>query len=110
MLCLKCQYSFCQKCIDNWSKSNDVCPNKCNEPNYQKSLGKIEILSKLKFKCKKCGGEYYYQEIRKHNDNCDSISPLNNMIKAKKINRISAEEAFKFKKNGQDVTYISGKK
>ena len=113
VLCLKCQDSFCQKCIDDFSENEnkEKCPNKCSDPNYQKSIGKNDILSKLKFKCKKCGGEYYYHEIKKHNEICNSsINSLNDANKRNKIKRITSEEVSQIKKSGQEVAYISGKK
>ena len=58
--------AFCKKCIDNWSKKSQQCPNRCNNPNYQKSIGKNDILSKLKFKCKGCDNPILYDNIRKH--------------------------------------------
>ena len=109
-LCLKCQSTFCKKCIDEWSKNNEECPNKCSEPNYQNSVGRNEILSKLKFKCKKCGDEYYYHEIQKHYEKCDSTNSFKNEIEGKRMRRITVEEVNKSKKRGESVTYISGKK
>ena len=112
MICLKCQKTFCQKCIDDWSKTNEKCPNQCSEPNYQKSIGKNDILSKLKFKCKKCGGEYYYHEIRKHNETCNSSissNSNNDDINNKRLKNISISEVDKLKKNGAEITYITSK-
>ena len=110
VLCLKCQNSFCQKCIEDKSKNDEECPNKCIEPNFQKSMGKNDILSKLKFNCQKCGGEYYYHEIRKHNETCNSIKPLNENNKKSKFIRITAEDFSDIRKKGQEVIYVTGKK
>ena len=110
VLCLKCQNSFCQKCVDDKSEDNEGCPNKCSEPSFQKSMGKNDILSKLKFNCQKCGGEYYYHEITKHNEACNSIKPLNENIKKSKFIRITAEDFSDIRKKGQEVIYMTGKK
>ena len=110
VLCLKCQNSFCQKCIDDKSKNKEECPNKCCEPSFQKSIGKNDILSKLKFNCQKCGGKYYYHEITKHNETCNSIKPSNDNIKQSKFKRITAEDSKEIRKRGQEVIYMTGKK
>ena len=110
VLCLKCQNYFCQKCIDDKYKNNEECPNKFSEPSFQKSMGKNDILSKLKFNCQKCGGEYYYHEITKHNETCNSIKPSNNNIKKIKFKRIIAEDFIDIRKKGQEVIYMTDKK
>ena len=46
-MCMKCQKVYCKKCIDEWKNKDDKCPNKCENPNYQKSLEKNNILCKL---------------------------------------------------------------
>ena len=46
IMCTKCQNVYCKKCIDEWEKKNNTCPNRCENPNYQKSIGKQELLSK----------------------------------------------------------------
>ena len=51
VMCMNCQSAYCKKCIDEWSEKDKKCPNKCENPNYKKSIEKINILSKLKFKC-----------------------------------------------------------
>ena len=51
VMCMKCQNTYCKKCAEDWGKRDNKCPNRCENPNYQESIGKNEILSKLKFKC-----------------------------------------------------------
>ena len=65
-MCMGCQNVFCKKCIENWSKKSDKCPNRCNNTSYHKSLAIIELLSKLKFICKKCDGLINYDDMNKH--------------------------------------------
>ena len=123
VICMKCQNVFCKKCADDWSKKDDKCPNRCVNPNYQKSIGKNDILSKLKFKCKKCGNKAYYDDIKIHIDsNCTEKiiketedkktieTPIKKEKKEPKIHKISTEEVENLKKEGKDVTYITGKK
>ena len=104
VLCLKCQDSFCQKCIDDKSKNNEECLNKCSEPSFQKSMGKNDILSKLKFNCQKCGGEYYYHEITKHNETCNSIKPSNDNTNCFTFSRNNGS------KSKSHIYYYLGKK
>ena len=109
IMCMKCQNSYCQKCLD---KNNKVCPNNCNEPNFNKCLSKIDILSKLKFKCKKCGIEYLYHEIKNHSDSCNSSNIPSSIEEKKepKLKKISVDEIDQIKKKGKEVEYITGKK
>ena len=112
IMCMKCQNSYCQKCIDNLDKNNEICPNKCNEPTFNKSLSKNDILSKFKFKCRKCGIEYFYHEIKKHCEACNS-SNIQSSVKEKKgpkLKKITVDEIDKRKKEGIEVEYITGKK
>ena len=69
-MCNNCQNVYCRKCIEEWSKRNNKCPNRCDNPNYKRSIEKAKTLSKLKFKCKKCGTQFLYDEIKKHADEC----------------------------------------
>ena len=65
-MCMECQNVYCKECIDNWSKRNNKCPNRCQNTHYQKSLAIIELLSKIKFICKKCDGIINYDDMKKH--------------------------------------------
>ncbi len=115
-MCMKCQKVYCKKCIDNLPQKELKCPNNCSQPNYQKSLGKNEILTKLHFKCEECGNLIKYDEAQKHHNSCspDKISSnLNkntNNNKACKFQKISKNEMTILQKKGNDITYITGKK
>ena len=118
LMCVKCQNSFCKTCIDNYMKKNQSCPNKCDEPDFQKCLTKNDILSKLKFKCKKCENDIYYDEVIKHQETCTSEKNStnnnnnnNNIItERKKIEKVTSEEVDIYKKSGNELTYMTGKK
>ena len=133
VMCLHCQNAFCKKCIDNWSKNSQKCPKRCDNPNYQKSIGKNDILSKLKFKCKGCEQPIEYDNIRKHYSKCcpdkipaekeenkieenkkveenKKMEENNNTQKQSKLEKLSRDEIELLKKKGNDVTYITGKK
>ena len=45
-------------------------------PNYQRSLGKKDILSKLKFKCLNCENEIEYEKIQSHYNSCPDKNNL----------------------------------
>ena len=70
VMCMKCQNVYCKKCADDWAKKDSKCPNRCQEPQYTKSLLKDEILSKLNFKCKKCKQTISYKKCKNHKNIC----------------------------------------
>ena len=115
VMCMKCQNVYCKKCTDNWSKDHPKCPNKCTDPNYQRCIGKNDILSRLKFKCQNCETIINYDNIQKHYGSCKK----NNKEKSKsesietplgsKLTKISIEEIEKFKQEGNEITFITGK-
>ena len=115
IMCIKCQNSFCKQCID---KMEDIkCPNKCEEPNYQKSNAKHDILTNLKFKCKYCKTTIKYDDAYNHKNVCcteliDSYEIIEDfpIIPTKKrIQKLTGEQ-MSILKNGKSVTYINRKK
>lgn len=66
LMCMNCQNSYCKRCICQWNKINDKCPNRCNNPNYQLSKDINGLLSKLKFACKCCNNIFEYNEMKSH--------------------------------------------
>ena len=87
-ICLKCQKAFCQKCI-----------------------GKNDILSKLKFFCVGCQAEITYDKAESHHNSCCPEKTSSGFVKNKsKIKRLSSEEVNKYKQQGSELTYITGKK
>lgn len=66
MICMNCQNIYCKKCIQNWSKINNKCPNRCENSNYQKCIETSKLLSKLNFNCKHCNSIINYDEMEKH--------------------------------------------
>ena len=109
IICMKCQIDFCNKCIENWIKNENKCPKGCVEPNYQKSLLKNELLSKLKFKCTKCGAHILYQEVKKHHDECKGSENIQTS-EIRNVRRLSMEEVDELGQNKNDITYIKSKK
>ena len=71
VMCMNCQNSYCRKCIEKLPKNDYKCPYGCVNPNYQKKKEKNNILSKLKFKCQKCGKHFLFGDLEKHIDNCE---------------------------------------
>ena len=109
VMCMNCQNAYCKKCTQNWSLKNKNCPNGCNSPNYQRSLAKNDILSKLNFKCTQCGNEILYDNIEKHYDSCKKNAQINPFRKSK-IEKLSNEEMEKLIKKGDALTNITSKK
>ena len=118
-MCINCQIAYCKKCIDNWSKNNPKCKNGCENPNYQRSIGKNDILSKIKIKCKGCGNPIEYENVDKHYNTCcpDKLKEDDNKIEIEEVNntpyskfeKITKEEIDKLKKEGNEIAYITGK-
>jgi len=115
-MCMKCQNVYCRKCIDEWSKKDNKCPNRCENPNYQKSIEKNNILSKLKFKCQKCGEEIFYSNVKSHVDSCkpndnykviDSDFGSNN-LRRKRMKIIMKADIDKMEKNDK-LAHITSK-
>lgn len=123
VMCLKCQNVYCQKCVDDWSKKDEKCPNRCIEPNYQRSLAKNQLLSTLKFKCTICGESIDYDQAEKHHDFCinnkdrpeinikspDKLNIIWDYIKLPKMEKIPAKEVTKLRIFGNKITHITGK-
>ena len=106
-MCMNCLNVYCKKCIDDWSKKNNKCPNRCENPNYRKSIEKCNTLSKLKFKCEKCGKEIKYDDVKKHADTCE-VNIINQSNQTdngniKRLKKIKKEEVNKLKKKGKLV-------
>ena len=110
VMCMNCQNSYCQKCIDNWSKRDNRCPNHCENPNYKKSIEKNTILSKLKFKCNKCDGQIFYNDVRKHSENCNSDNKTKRNNEPRKLKKLNKGEIDDIKASGKTLKYITSKK
>ena len=102
-MCMNCQNVYCKNCIEQWEKKNNKCPNRCQNTNYQKSLEKNLILSKLKFKCVNCKNEIEYNNVEKHHNSC-KIQSKN------KIKKIPSNTIQKLGIKKEDIEYITSKK
>ena len=115
LMCMKCQKVYCKKCIEEWSKRNDKCPNRCEDPNYQNSIEKNNLLSKLKFKCGKCGEEIFYDNVKNHTETCESNNDFviinnkdkNACTKSKRMRRLTRDELYKM--NRKKIAHITRK-
>ena len=69
-------------------------------------------MSKLKFICVGCGNEIQYDEAEKHHQSCcpDKTSSNTKIPKRPKIRKIESNEIDKYKKEGEEIEYITGKK
>ena len=81
----------------------------CKNPKYKKSIEKCNTLSKLKFKCEKCGEEIKYDDVKKHADTCEAniINEGNktNNGKIKRLKKLIPMEAQKSKRKGKISIY-----
>ena len=102
-MCCQCHNSFCKICLDELSPNNDKCPCKCENPHFIKSLDKINILSKLKFKCEKCGGEILYDDFINHCTIC-----VQNR-KQHRLERLTKDESIKIKDKLKDSLHATSK-
>jgi hypothetical protein len=112
VMCMGCQKVYCKKCIDNSVNIDRKC--KCDNKDYQKCIGKNEILSQLNFYCVGCGQEIKYEEAQKHHDSCcpDKTSEdmnSNETPKQAKIKKIKPEEISLYKKDGEKIPRITSK-
>ena len=115
VMCMKCQKSFCKKCINE--REDNKCPNKCEQVNFQKCLSKNEILTKLKFKCKYCKSILSYDDALRHKNVCnveliesyEIIEDYPTIPKKKAIQKLTPEQMGILKKSS-DVVYIKSKK
>ena len=67
VMCLECQNHYCKKCIEDWKKKSDKCPNRCENTIYKNIIEKNRLITKFKFKCiKGCGAEIPFDDIKNH--------------------------------------------
>ena len=119
VMCMKCQNTYCKKCAEDWGKRDNKCPNRCENPNYQESIGKNEILSKLKFKCQNCDLEVDYNKALNHKDSCEIMKnfviiddpPLTPTPTPtpKKLKKLTSSEIAELKNKGNKVGYMTSK-
>ena len=82
VMCMKCQNTFCKKCIEKWDINRKGCPYKCISPNYKYSLLAGNMLSKLNFKCSECSKIINYEQVERHYlSKCDTIDIKYNLNK-----------------------------
>jgi hypothetical protein len=116
LMCMNCQKVCCKKCIDKWKiDNNEKCPNNCSNPNYQNCRDRNEILSKLKFICVGCNNEIEYNEAKNHHDSCcpgktSENMNLNKTPNVERLKKLNSDEMNHLQKEGNEVTYITGKK
>jgi hypothetical protein len=90
MICIKCQSSFCKKCIYKTGKN---CPNKCIDFSLMKDLNKEEILKKLEFKYIKNEKIIKYEELKR-------FIPYQSSLK---IEILSNKDSFNLKEKIKDA-------
>ena len=74
MMCMNCQKAYCRRCIGHWNNIKNYCPNKCDNPEYKRSVVVANLLSKLNFTCKDCFNIVNYDQMEKHVlSKCDTV-------------------------------------
>lgn len=76
VMCIKCQNSFCSKCIRAWENKSQNCPFKCLSPEYTTCRIINNLLSKLNFRCKnKCDEIIPFDKLESHYEyECKNIN------------------------------------
>ena len=97
-MCIKCQNSYCKKCLEKDSNLK-ICPYDKEESQFIHCVMKSDMLSKIKYKCKNCFKEVAQSDIKAHlEENCESKREerrrtLADEIKTKKkLIKLSKEE------------------
>ena len=72
-MCVKCQKSYCKKCLEENSNLK-ICPNDKEETQFIHSVFADGMLSNLKCKCKNCLKEVIQSDINAHlEENCEHV-------------------------------------
>ena len=72
-MCVKCQKSYCKKCLEENSNLK-ICPNDKEETQFIHSVFADGMLSNLKYKCKNCFKEVIQSDINAHlEENCEHV-------------------------------------
>ena len=114
MVCKGCQNVYCKKCIDNWSKNEDDCPNDCISPSYAISYDKAALLSMLNFLCQNCKKEIRYNDVESHlKAGCEKslyqTKLFDAIYKKKKLKKLTSEEVSDVRKENKNVNHLSSK-
>ena len=73
-MCMNCQKAYCRRCIEHWNNIKNYCPNKCDNPEYKKSVVIANLLTKLNFTCKDCFSTVNYDQMERHIlSKCDTV-------------------------------------
>ena len=114
LICSKCKYIFCIKCINENKGKKKICPNNCENNNYEKNYFIIYILSQLNFKCLYCENNINYNEVENHykyychSKINESISDIN-FINNKKTEMLNTYQISRYKELGFLVSDINCK-
>ena len=68
VMCSKCQSIYCKNCIND-----SKCVKECDDAIFNNSISKMELLSKIKYRCNNCYEEVKQMDINSHlQKNCKS--------------------------------------
>ena len=76
VMCVKCQNSYCSKCIRDWQSKSGLCPFQCESPQYNTARVVKNLVCKLNFRCKNgCDKIIPFEKIQTHNEfECEKIN------------------------------------
>lgn len=83
--CSKCENYYCSSCLDEWSKTKNICPMRCTSPMFHEG-GRIikNILEKIVMFCPfGCAKKLIYEEVLMHEDKCKSDGNAYKLINEK---------------------------
>lgn len=120
-MCMTCQSSFCNECLEEYLKSNkNKCPKGCNNPNFEKNIEGNNLIVKFSFKCIKCRKEMKYNDLLKHYETeCSLRNSTNNNNNNLAHKKTLSHKGFKILTNsqmeqlrneGNDIKSMVGKK
>jgi len=75
--CEKCEYFFCESCVNNWTQTSNECFNCKDEPFKKREIGRVStmFLNEFKFKCPmECPENFCLLDIEKHRNSCEKLN------------------------------------
>lgn len=70
--CKSCENHFCKQCISTWTKKNNTCPYRCQNPAFEEGSRLLKnMLNKFEIRCpENCGSILQYEIYYKHVSDC----------------------------------------
>lgn len=70
--CKSCENHFCKACVLTWTKKNNSCPYRCQNPTFEEGSRLLKnMLNKFEIRCpENCGSILLYEIYYKHVSDC----------------------------------------